>query len=1300
MATLQGPYNETPEEDPTRSPAERPSPVDEHAIVDALEGSSRRVIFYLVAVVLLLSGSLIWSYVAFSRQGSFVAGLSGDLLKPLAVVQSGDVGANLGASVDGTGPEVRIIGPDAADGAQAAVGTTVIGEPGEPGPPGREGPEGREGADGVQGARGLTGATGVAGDDGEDGSDGAAGPSGPPGPAGPAGPAGIGSVGAGGGLSDSGTPTDPVIDINDSATNGLTLVGDTLTVAAGDGLSLSGDTVAAVAADATISVGAGGISVGVIGDSNVAFGVGAGTVSADDIPLADTGGFYATDNVEAALAQIQGADITAVGTAVGSGLSGGATSGSASLSLITSCGSDEILKWTGAAWVCAPDEDSGGTVTSLTAGDGVSDSGTAADPVLDVNDSATNGLVITADVLGINDDATNGLTIAGDVLTVATGSGVGLSGNNVVAVAANSTITVGVGGISVGIIGDTNISFGTGAGQVSAADIPIADTGAYYTTDDVESALAQVQGADIVSVGTAAGTGLEGGASSGAASLSLTTVCGPSEILKWTGAVWSCSPDANSGGTVTSVSAGAGVTNSGTAADPTIDVGAGSGITVGANDIALGPLTADWNQTGAFDINLNNAGSELRILESAGATFFGSLDVGDLAADAVYTLSGGTATILTDANYASTLDPTYVNVGESPAAGDIAGSFSGGLTVNANSVALGTDTTNDYVASFTAGAGLTGSAAGEGSTPTIDVVSANGGIVVNAADIALTPAPSANGLSSTTSSGSGLEVLASGVALLQGCADTEVLKWDESADEWACSADADGTASLQTAYSAGATITTASSTPIAFALASGDFNVSGAGGVNLTPTAASQFTSGGALTFTAGAASTWATSSGALTLTSAAGATWSTSAGALTVRGSSGLTLDSSTGNVTLQPAGSGTTANVQIGAGGTGSATPDLLGLDVKSVASGSSDPTGFAGATYYNLASEKFRCYENGAWKDCDTTAAGSPTTLETAYDNDAAGSDVVIDLTTADDSIIVQNPAASGTDSAFLLGIDQLAGSSTTGLLVTSAASGMTTALDVTDTDIVNAISIGDNTILGTNGVINFTNFDVASTGALTFSGVGTDITTDVNEDLTLAPNGTGEVVIGASDTTGTQLVLDVKTDAGDPTGIDGGMYYSTNSDKFRCFENGAWGDCGTSTRYVTADVANSTTTFADVTGLTFPVTSGFTYQFTCELTYTTAATTTALQLSVNGPATSALDYSVRTSTTATAMHSAAQTAYDTVTNPATGGGSTRLPVRIVGSLIPSASGTLAVRSRSEINTSAATVKRGSFCTFTKI
>src|SRR5690606_34212799 len=44
------------------------------------------------------------------------------------------------------------------------------------------------------------------------------------------------------------------------------------------------------------------------------------------------------------------------------------------------------------------------------------------------------------------------------------------------------------------------------------------------------------------------------------------------------------------------------------------------------------------------------------------------------------------------------------------------------------------------------------------------------------------------------------------------------------------------------------------------------------------------------------------------------------------------------------------------------------------------------------------------------------------------------------------------------------------------------------------------------------------------------------------------------------TGTLLVLDTKTDSGDPTGVNGGMYYNSDAGEFRFYENGAWRGLG--------------------------------------------------------------------------------------------------------------------------------------------
>src|SRR3990167_6003906 len=83
-----------------------------------------------------------------------------------------------------------------------------------------------------------------------------------------------------------------------------------------------------------------------------------------------------------------------------------------------------------------------------------------------------------------------------------------------------------------------------------------------------------------------------------------------------------------------------------------------------------------------------------------------------------------------------------------------------------------------------------------------------------------------------------------------------------------------------------------------------------------------------------------------------------------------------------------------------------------------------------------------------------------------------------------------------------------------------------------------------------------------GSLTVQG-GTTLTLQASSgNLSLLSS--GNIVLGASDTTGTLLVLDTKTGAGDPTCVDGGLYYNSNAVQARACINGAWNNAvGTNT-----------------------------------------------------------------------------------------------------------------------------------------
>ena len=123
----------------------------------------------------------------------------------------------------------------------------------------------------------------------------------------------------------------------------------------------------------------------------------------------------------------------------------------------------------------------------------------------------------------------------------------------------------------------------------------------------------------------------------------------------------------------------------------------------------------------------------------------------------------------------------------------------------------------------------------------------------------------------------------------------------------------------------------------------------------------------------------------------------------------------------------------------------------------------------------------------------------------------------------------------------------GVGTTGQCLSTIVSGSTSTLGWSTCDGSGLLS-SNNTWTGTNL------FSLTNTSALKVQNASA-----VNL-LTVDTSG-NQIVLGASDTTGTVLVLDAKTNAGDPTGVNGAMYYNSNLAQYRCYRDGDWEPCGT-------------------------------------------------------------------------------------------------------------------------------------------
>lgn len=161
----------------------------------------------------------------------------------------------------------------------------------------------------------------------------------------------------------------------------------------------------------------------------------------------------------------------------------------------------------------------------------------------------------------------------------------------------------------------------------------------------------------------------------------------------------------------------------------------------------------------------------------------------------------------------------------------------------------------------------------------------------------------------------------------------------------------------------------------------------------------------------------------------------------------------------------------------------------------------------------------------------------------------------------------------------------------------------------------------------------------------------------------------------------------------TDLNGSYRLSYNASSARKGDDNNWVRITLPNRiYLAADVANSgNNALADITGLSFSVAIAKRYRFKAQIVYSSAATTTGSRWTVNGPAMTAIAYRSQYSLTTTSetvnsgLDALQLPAAANATSAVTSAGNIAI---IEGTFIPSAAGTFAIQSASEVNASAVT------------